>query len=216
MKVVLLGGGGHGEVVADILLAERRNGRAIDIVGFVDNDPNTHGRYLVGGRVLGPESRLPTIPHDALIVSIGDNARRRSLFLKLQANGERFATARHPASVLAPDVRVGEGSMIAAGVIVNPGSKVGRNVILNTASSIDHHCVIGNHAHIAPGARLGGGVSVGDIALVGIGAVVLPGVAIGPGAVIGGGAVVIRNVPAGLTVAGNPAHALASDEGGRG
>jgi UDP-2-acetamido-3-amino-2,3-dideoxy-glucuronate N-acetyltransferase len=45
-------------------------------------------------------------------------------------------------------------------------------------------------------------------ASIGSGAVILGGIRIGEGAVVGAGAVVTRNVPAGTTVAGNPARAI--------
>jgi len=45
-------------------------------------------------------------------------------------------------------------------------------------------------------------------AAIGTGAVILPGVTIGEGAVVGAGAVVTKDVPAGSTVAGNPARRL--------
>jgi acetyltransferase-like isoleucine patch superfamily enzyme len=45
---------------------------------------------------------------------------------------------------------------------------------------------------------------------LGSGAVILGGIRIGEGAIVGAGAVVTRDVPAGATVAGSPARALAS------
>jgi UDP-perosamine 4-acetyltransferase len=72
---------------------------------------------------------------------------------------------------------------------------------------VEHDGVVGAIAHVAPGAILCGNVSVGARALVGAGAVVIPGRAIGADAVVGAGAVVVRDVPAGITVRGVPAHA---------
>jgi sugar O-acyltransferase (sialic acid O-acetyltransferase NeuD family) len=203
-----VGAGGHGQVVADILSSCVRAGDSLEIVGYLDDDPGLSNKALVGGRVLGPLHARRLIPHDALIVSIGDNAVRRETFLKLSAEGGQFAVARHHATIVGEDVEIGPGTIMSAGVILNPCVRVGRNVILNTGCSIDHHCVVGDHAHIAPGARLGGHVVVGDSTLVGIGAVVLPGVRIGHNAIVGGGAVVTENVSDGATVVGNPARSL--------
>jgi acetyltransferase-like isoleucine patch superfamily enzyme len=50
---------------------------------------------------------------------------------------------------------------------------------------------------------------VGEGAFVGIGSCVVPGVTIGAWAIVGAGAVVIRDVPPGATVVGNPARLLA-------
>lgn len=51
-------------------------------------------------------------------------------------------------------------------------------------------------------------VIIGEKVWIGGGAIILPGVSIGSGAIVGAGAVVTRDVPAGVTVAGNPARKL--------
>ncbi|MGE4046740.1 MAG: DapH/DapD/GlmU-related protein, partial [Acetobacteraceae bacterium] len=49
---------------------------------------------------------------------------------------------------------------------------------------------------------------IGRLFWFGGGAIVLPGVSVGDDAIIGAGSVVTRDVPAGATVAGNPARAI--------
>lgn len=207
-RVVIVGAGGHAQVVADILLRARDAGSLIQPVGYLDDNAATHGRVLLGLPVLGPLVELDRILHDAIIVSIGDNRIRRQLHGELQARGEKFAIARHPAAVIAPEVEIGEGTMICAGVIVNTGSVIGVNTILNTGCTVDHHNRIGDHVHIASGVHTGGEVIVGDGALVGIGSIVMPRCPVGAWSVIGAGACVTQSVPSGVTVVGNPAKPL--------
>mgnify|MGYP003783991267 FL=1 len=77
---------------------------------------------------------------------------------------------------------------------------------MNTAATVDHHCLIGEGAHVAPGAHLAGWVSVGEQALIGVGASVRDRIRIGARAVIGAGAAVVTDVPDGTTACGVPAR----------
>ena len=225
MNVIVVGAGGHGQVVADILRAAARAGARERLAGYVDDCQSLEGQLLAGGRVLGVISSLRDIVHDGIVIAVGDNQTRERLWRVLSVAGESFVVARHPAAIVSEDVRVGAGSMLCAGAIVNTGASIGRAVILNTGCSVDHHSTIGDFVHIAPGVHMGGEVAVGARAFVGIGAVVLPGIRIGEDSIVGAGAIVTRDVAPGTTVVGCPAkpisrhrHSLASvgaERGGR-
>lgn len=58
------------------------------------------------------------------------------------------------------------------------------------------------------GLEFGRAISIGRNVWIGGGAIILPGVTVGDDAIIGAGAVVTRDVPAGTTIAGNPARPL--------
>lgn len=209
-RILILGAGGHAQVVADILMRMRDAGAQVEPVGYLDDNPRLRGEERLGLPILGGVADLPRIPHDALILAIGDNKTRQRLFQQLERQGERFASARHPAAVIAPDVPIGRGAMICAGVVVNTGSMIGDDVILNTGCTVDHHNRIGDHTHIAPGAHLGGDVRVGEGALVGIGATVMPQRHVGDWSVVGAASLVHRNVPDCSIVIGVPATSARS------
>ena len=177
-------------------------------MGFLDDRRNLRGQSLLGIPVLGEIGDRNNIQHDASIVAIGANENRKEICLLLQKENRSLALARHPGSIIAPDVRTAAGSMICAGSIVNTGSIIGEAVILNTGSTVDHHNEIGNYVHIAPGAHLGGEVVVGEGALIGIGATVMPQRRIGAWSIVGAGALVHQDVPDRSVVAGVPAKVI--------
>lgn len=202
--VLLYGGGGHGKVVLDIL----QEAGEYEVLGILDDDTAKRGTTFQGLPVLGGMEVLTAAGYRQarVIIGIGDNRRREAVASRLADLSVTYATAVHPAAHLARSVRVEGGTAIMAGVVVNPDAWIGAHVIINTASSVDHDCEVESFAHISPGARLAGGVTVGHGAHVGAGATVLPGVRIGVWATVGAGAVVIEDVPEQTTVVGVPAR----------
>ncbi len=207
-RIVILGAGGHAQVVADILLCMNNAGESILPVSYLDDDPALTGQSYLGVPVSGIITDLPTIPHDAVIIGIGSNQIRKQLYELLLAQGEQFAIAQHPTAVIAADVQIQQGSVICANVVVNTGSTIGAHVSLNTGCTVDHHNKIGDYAHIAPGTHLGGNVHIGNGTFIGIGATVMPQREVGNWCQIGAGAVVIHNINDGETAVGIPAKPI--------
>lgn len=212
-RVVIIGAGGHAQVVADILLRAQDRGEAMYPLGYIDDNPALRDETLLDLPVLGTIAELHSLPHDAVIIAIGDNRTRRKVFNQLHNQGEHFAIAKHPAAIIAPDVHIGAGTVLCAGVIVSPGSVIGSNVILNTASTVDHHNRIADHVHLAPGVHLGGDVAVGEGALIGIGATVMPQRCIGTWSVVGAGSLAHRDVPDQVTLVGVPGRIIKQLQG---
>ena len=214
--LVVLGGGGHGKVVVDALLASEAEGR----LAILDERPELHGTELFGVTVLGGDELLTEAASRGFthfVCGVGgarDNMRRRQAFEKGLGAGLTPHRVTHPAALLSSRSSVGRGTVALAGVTINAGAHVGDNVILNTRSIVEHDCRVGDHAHIGPGAILSGGAIVENSALIGAGAVLAPGVRVGESAVVGAGAVVLKNVAAGERVAGVPATPLNEREPG--
>ncbi len=206
-ETVILGAGGHGRVVLDIL----RQAGTCKPVAFLDNNPALEGRRLDGLPVLGDMSHLPDLQERGVcraIVAIGDNGVRRAMGEMLEQNGFELESAIHPAAQLATSVTLGKAAVIAAGSLICAHCQVGDYAILNTGCIVDHESMIGTCAHICPGVRLAGHVTVESGAFIGIGATVVQNVHIGFDAVVGAGAVVVSNVDPMTTVVGVPARVI--------
>jgi sugar O-acyltransferase (sialic acid O-acetyltransferase NeuD family) len=207
-RILILGAGGHAQVIADILLQMGKQDNATQPIGFLDDNQQLHGQSRLGLPILGDLAALAHLEHEAVIIGIGDNRTRAKVFDRVSAAGENFAIACHPRAIVATDVVAQPGTVICAGAVVNPGSRIGHNVILNTSCSVDHHNDIGDHAHIAPGAHLGGDVTIGMGTLVGIGATVMPQRRVGMWSVVGAAALVQRDVADRFVVVGVPAQVV--------
>lgn len=202
---VIIGAGGHGRVVLDILLSAG----SWHVTGFLDTNQALHGRRIDGLPVLGDLNTLPDLLTQGIghaVVAIGDNGVRRAFARRIEDNGLELINAIHPSANIAHNVTLGRNVVISAGALVCAHCQIADSVILNTGCIVDHESMIGTAAHICPGAKLAGRVTVQSGAFVGIGATVLQGLRIGHEAVIGGGAVVINDVEPMSTVVGVPAR----------
>jgi sugar O-acyltransferase (sialic acid O-acetyltransferase NeuD family) len=204
-KIIIMGAGGHGQVVADALM---QMGGATP-VAFVDENLKLHGKHIMGIPVPGGNATIGAIEHDGIVLALGNNGLRKRIFIDLRAAGEKLFTVIHPSAIIAQNVVVGDGCMILAGSVINTGTVIKDNTIINTNSTIEHHNVIGPHVHVAPGATLGGEVIVEEEAMVGIGATVLPRLTVHKRAVLGGGSTAINDILEGTTAVGVPAQKIA-------
>ena len=193
-------------MVADILNRLQESDGSITPIGYVDDEKELQSRVVLGLPVLGDLGDIASIPHERLVIAIGENEVRREVFLRLASREECLQPAVHPGATLAAGVALGAGTVAAAGVVVNPGSTIGTSCILNTACTIDHHNHLADYVHVAPGAHLGGDVCIGEGSLVGIGAVIRPGCSIGSWTVVGAGAVVVKDLPDRVVAVGVPAR----------
>lgn len=100
-------------------------------------------------------------------------------------------------------VKVGKNAFIGSEVFIDDQfpelASIGESAVVSFRATIITHDDSRNI--VSP-------VTIGEKAFIGACAVILPGVSIGDNAVVGAGAVVTKDVPAGATVAGNPARTL--------
>lgn len=198
-RLIILGAGGHGRVVADI--AEQQG---FSDIAFVD-DTATLGQSNLHWKVIG-RSIIGLPGKFSAFVAIGNNSVRMEKLAALAVAQIEVPILVHTSAVVSKYAAIGAGTVVMPNVVINAGARLGQGVIANSGCTIDHDCFIGDGAHISPGANLAGGVSVGDRSWIGIGACVREGLNVGKDVTIGAGAVVISNVMNNTTVFGVPAQ----------
>ena len=184
-KIVIIGAGGHGRVVADVA---KLNG--YESILFLDDDSENKNPNKVG-----PISDFPNyIDKYDFFVAVGNNASREKLTSHIAEFGANIVTLIHPRAVVCEDVKMGRGCFVMAGAVINTNVKIGEGVIVNTSSSIDHDCEIGDYTHVSVGTHIAGTVKTGKRVFLCAGVTVVNNVSISDDCVIGAGAVVVNNI----------------------
>lgn len=203
-KLLILGAGGHGKVVAECALSL---GSYTDIA-FLDDEKVIGELILRCCPVVGTfnDAANFTPEFSEAFVALGNNRSRVELIKYLKTIGYKIPSLIHSAAYVSKFALIESGTVIMAGAVVNADAHIGVGGIINTGASVDHDCVLGMGVHLSPGARLGGTVTVGDYTWICMGASVVNNVCVGDGAVVAAGAAVIRDVGDGALVAGVPAR----------
>lgn len=106
---------------------------------------------------------------------------------------------------------------ILTGIEIHPQAQIGKNLFIDHGMGvvIGQTAVIGDDCTIYHGVTLGGKgdgekrhATVGNRVMIGAGAHLIGPIIVGDDVKIGAGSVVLKDIPAGATVVGNPAHTI--------
>jgi len=208
MELIIVGAGGMGREVFSWLSHEIKDNVDFIIKGFIDDNPEALGSLSYPIKVIGSIIDYQPGINERLVLAILDPKTRKTITRQLMAKGANFYTLIHPSSIIGTNVKIGMGSIVCPNCILTNDIEIGNFVFINTSSTIGHDVTIGDFTSVNGKVEITGNVKVGKECLFGVGAKVIPGRKIGDGATVGAGSVVIRNIPEGVSVFGNPAKRI--------
>lgn len=205
------GASGFGKEIMPLV---RKQFNELNDESFVFIDDSGDLIDLNGFKVLTYEQFLQSpCSSKSVTIAIANSNVREKLTNKLLADSISLIDVKANNVEIFDQVELGIGSIICSFVHLTSNIKIGKGFHANIYSYIAHDCVIGDFVTFAPRVSCNGNVHIHDHAYIGTGAVIRQGtpdkpLIIGKGAVVGMGAIVTKDVPAGVTVVGNPAKAL--------
>jgi sugar O-acyltransferase (sialic acid O-acetyltransferase NeuD family) len=205
-NLAIFGAGGLGREVLDLVRDAPDLG--FENVCFVVDD----GQVLAPAVSGIPVYSLPRFVSEsdprttAFVVAVGTPRPRKAIAERLEASGFQTTALIDRRAIVRPSVTVEPGAVVCAGAIINASAIVGRHGLVNCGALVGHDVVLGPYTVLSPATQVLGAVRLAEGVEIGTGAQLYPGIQIGSWARVAMGAAVYRDIPAGQTVAGNPAR----------
>ncbi|CAM3323257.1 NeuD/PglB/VioB family sugar acetyltransferase [Empedobacter stercoris] len=204
-KAIIVGAGTYGQVYEAYLKDEYQ------IIGFIDDDLSLRDTEINNIKVLGDfEYLLNQIDKNInVFVPIGNNHVRANLLKKLMENGFNTPNFIHKNTHIHSSVKIGKCVYILPGTNIMPYTSIGDFVLISMGVNIAHHTIVDNACFFSQGSNIGASIHFKNNVFCGIASTVMTGVkTVGENSLIGAGAVIIKDIPDGATVVGNPGRII--------
>lgn len=213
-RLFIVGAGGFGREVHEYArdAGRARDGSALTVVGFLDDNLDALAGHDVGASVVARIDDVVPATDDRFLLAVGSPNLRRRIAERLAARGARFVTIIHPTAWVAREATIGQGTIVGPLSYVGPGACLGEHVLVNPQVAVAHDVAASSYVVFSPLSAANGAVVLEEGAFLGTHAIVLPGCRVGAWSYVGAGALVRHDVAPGARVVGVPARSLGPTE----
>lgn len=179
--IIMIGAGGHAAEIDEYITYNHKVSgiEEFNIVGFLDDNPDSYARYKFSAPLIGGASDHKVIKGHGYIIAIAGLKYRRSFVDRYKAEGAQFVSVIHLSAYISPSAIIGEGSIISPNANIGPNVQIGKYTLINARCSLGHDTRVGDYNFISPNVCFSGFTVVGDENLFGINSATLPGIKVG-------------------------------------
>jgi sugar O-acyltransferase (sialic acid O-acetyltransferase NeuD family) len=216
LPVAIIGPGGFGREVLDVIEACNQDKRSYEPLGFIEDPEHSAPGTLINGLpILGGFDWLEKNRKNvSVICGVGAPEVRKKIIRRVNHLGGKFFSVIHPNAILTRWTTVGEGVVITAGCILTNQIVIGDHVHINLDCTIGHDVTMKAFTTLAPGVHVSGNITFQEGCYVGTGANLIQGLEIGAWSVIGAGSTITKDVPGNTVVVGVPGKVIKTKEPG--
>ena len=212
-KIIIIGGGGNGLVVANNIQDFKNYGIFdYELLGFFyDHKKKIKGYKILGKITLKNVSKYINKKNIFFFWSLFSKKLKKNSLKKLKAlriPKKKFITIIHPTAIISKNVKIGYGCNISSLVNISPSVKIENHVNIFSQCMVGHDTVLKNYAYLANNSVLGAKIKVGEGAYIGMNSTIRENLKIGNWSTVGMGSVVLKNIRNKMIVVGNPATEL--------
>ena len=208
-KIIIVGAGGFGRELLQWIKDINAQKPTWEIAGFIDDNMAALDNYDCSAKIIGRISDWQPKSDEEFVLALGSPETKRKVVSVLKSKGAKFATVIHPTAILTENTKCGEGFVMFPYAKLSVNSEVGDFVTLLT-SGVGHDVKIGDYTTVSGMCSVLRNVVIGEDVFVAASASLENDITVGDGAYIGLGSVVLKDVPGGAKVFGNPARVLPS------
>lgn len=206
-KLVIVGAGGLGRIVYDVLSRDAEFCSELYLAGFLDSRADANLPLELNKIILGSPLTYQPKQDEVYLPAIGDPRLRKKLLAPLIQKGANFYSYINQASIAAR-VKIGKGVFLTPGSVISTDCVIGDYSYVDTYVILGHDVIVGDHCMIGAMSFLAGNVLLGNDVAIHPRSTIAKNVSVGEGSTVGIGSVVIKNVPPCVTVFGNPAKTI--------
>ena len=179
-NIVILGAGELGKETVWLIEDINRIRPSWLILGFLD-DTKEKGDVCHGYPVLGSMEDLDKVKEEIPVYAVIalQNGMDRNRIANKYDTSTKWATIIHPTAVLAPDVIVGDGSIVFPQVTVSVSSILGAHNLLYINATVCNDCFFEECVSVMTGATISEHVKVGKESYISAGSTIYPKINIG-------------------------------------
>jgi len=204
--IVILGAGGLGKEVAQLIKEINMDKKTWNILGFIDETPSKHGLLINDTPVLGGFDWLDNKATNNIwaVCALGNPKDKYNLIKKASPYQLNYATLIHPDVKQNKYCELGFGSIICCSCILSVNTRIGNHVCINPGCGIGHDTIIEDYSSLYWNVTLSGNVYIRQGCEIGSKAIVIQKKEVGKWSIIGAGAVIISDLPDNCTAVGVP------------